>query len=118
MRLLFALAAMAVPFASSPAHTPTPDRAPSIDMSTVTPLGSGTLCRRNDLHPAESDVKGEMKRLDELPRGQLLLAVYREVNGCPEPVIVRRGYGFGADAPEAAPKAEPLVPPRPRARVW
>ena len=32
------------------------------------------------------------RRLDQLPQGRLSLTVMREVNGCPQPTIVREGY--------------------------
>jgi hypothetical protein len=42
---------------------------------------------------AEGGESPASKRLGELPPGQLLLAVYREENGCPKPVIVRQNVG-------------------------
>ena len=36
------------------------------------------------------------RRLDQLPQGNLSLAVMREVNGCPQSTIVREGYGAPA----------------------
>jgi hypothetical protein len=42
------------------------------------------------------------RRLDQLPQGNLSLAVMREVNGCPQSTTVREGYGapaFRAEAP-------------------
>jgi hypothetical protein len=38
-----------------------------------------------------------------------VLTVYREVDGCSEPLIVRHGYGFGE---------RPKAPVRPRASRW
>ncbi len=35
------------------------------------------------------------QKLGELPPGDLSLAVVREVNGCPQPTVVRQGYGAG-----------------------
>jgi hypothetical protein len=94
MRLLLALAAIAIPPASSPAHSPSSD-------SRVKPLGGQSNCARADLHQADRIDKGEFNRLGELPPGQLVLTVYREVLGCHEPVVVRRNYGFdGFDAPQ------------------
>lgn len=36
------------------------------------------------------------RRLDQLPQGDLSLAVMREVDGCPEPVTIRQGFGARA----------------------
>jgi hypothetical protein len=55
-----------------------------------------------------------MKRLDELPPANLMLAVVREVDGCNEPVVVRYGYGAGFEAPRTPQAATP----RPRARIY
>ena len=33
------------------------------------------------------------RRLDQLRQGNLSLTVMREVNGCPQPAIIREGYG-------------------------
>jgi hypothetical protein len=94
MRLLFALAAIAIPFASSAAYSP------SANDPRVKPLGDPAKCARADLHQADRIDKGEFNRLGELPPGQLVLTVYREVQGCHEPVVVRRNYGFdGFDPP-------------------
>ena len=111
MRLLIALAAIAVPFAATPAHTPAAkDTASAVD---VKPVGDRTKCQRADVHPADRGVKGEFKRLDELPPAQLVLTVVREVDGCNVPVIVRQGYGLGSRLEEQVP-----VQPRARARRW
>ena len=42
------------------------------------------------------------QRLDQLPDGNLSLAVMRNVNGCPQSTVVREGYGapgFRAEQP-------------------
>ncbi len=115
MRLLVALAALAVPFASTPAHTPSGGDAkivpPPQDLRTK-PLGGHSDCRRPDVHLADSN-KGKFNRLGELPPGQLELTVVREVEGCNEPVIVRYGYGLAAPARESE-----TAPVMPRARRW
>jgi hypothetical protein len=60
---------------------------------------------------AETPPRAEVKRLDELPQGDVILSVYNEVDGCMAPVIVRYGEPRGP----AAFRSEPV---RPRARVW
>ena len=112
MRLLILLAATTIPFASTPAQTP---RAADtrIKPLEVKPFGSGAECRRTDVHPADGLGKGKFTRLGELPPGQLVLTVFREVDGCPEPVIVRHGIGLGQSEEERE-----ATPPRPKARRW
>ena len=41
------------------------------------------------------------QRLDQLPQGNLSLAVLREVDGCPQSTVVREGYGAPAFRAEA-----------------
>jgi hypothetical protein len=55
---------------------------------------------------ADAPSKLEARRLDELPPGNLILAVMREVDGCVEPVIVRYGYGLGSGAPPSRAKGK------------
>ncbi len=112
MRIILALAALAIPLASSPAHGPAAKSNVSPLRSDATPLG-GSGCRRTDVHPADSRAKGTFNRLGELPPGQLVLTVVREVNGCPEPVIVGRNYGLGLQTPDPAHVRPPL-----RAKRW
>lgn len=112
MRFLIALAAMAIPLASTPAHTPAADGAKPQESSSLRPLGGKPECRRPDLHPAESVGKGRFNRLGELPPGQLVLTVFREVDGCPEPMIVGQPYGFGEPQGDRMP--EPILPPAKR----
>ena len=100
MRLIIALAALAIPLASSPAHGPAATPTASPARSEALPLG-GPGCRRPDLHPADAINKGKFNRLGELPPAQLVLTVVREVDGCQEPVIVGQRYGFGSPLPRA-----------------
>jgi hypothetical protein len=73
---------------------------------------TGDTCKRADLHQAETRKRAESRKLGELPPGDTLLAVFNQVEGCMEPVIVRYG-DRGAPAPSAQPE-----PQRPRARLW
>ena len=107
MRILILAALAAVPSASMPAPTAAAPAAPAFE---VQPLRQSD-CARRDLRPAGTDMGAEMKRLDELPPGDLVLAVYNEVDGCMEPVIV----SHGVPRPQAAPAPEPV---RPRARLY
>lgn len=95
MRILIALAAIAIPLASTPAHTPRPDKAKAQEAASGKSLGGKPDCRRPDLHPADSVGESRFNRLGELPPGHLVLTVFREVDGCPDPMIVGQPYGFG-----------------------
>lgn len=105
MRLLILLAALAFP--ASSAAAPAPDRAEPRNMGSSLERRN---CPRAAVHRAEGPRKAESKRLGELPSGNLILAVVREMNGCQEPVIVR--YGFGMREPKAIGPVE--GGPRPR----
>ena len=90
MRVLI-LAAALLPPPSTPAADPAP-RAREWSPSSSPPL-SNSECRRPSLRPAETPIPKEAKRLGELPPGDLILTVYREIDGCLEPVIVRQDVG-------------------------
>jgi hypothetical protein len=104
--LILAALAAAAPAASAPA--PAVPAAPGPPLLEPQPL-SDADCARRDFRPADAEIRPELKRLDELPAGDTILAVYNEVDGCMEPVIV--GYGTSRDA---APPAPEPVRPRPR----
>jgi hypothetical protein len=72
---------------------------------------AGDTCKRADLHQAETPRRAESRKLGELPPGDTLFAVYNQVEGCMEPVIVRYGDG-------RAPAPAQAEPQRPRARIW
>ena len=91
--VLLALPASAAPNAAAPTR-PTTD-----------------TCRRPDVQQAQSPERAGSRKLGELPPGDTLLAVYNQVEGCMEPVIVRYGDG-------RAPAAASPEPVRPRARFW
>lgn len=110
MRLLIALAALAIPFASSPAHGPGAPAARTAEAAK--PLGRAN-CPRSNFHYADKKGKAESRRLGELPPGDLILAVVRNVDGCQEPVIVRQNYGFDGLRDGGEPER-----PRLRARRW
>jgi hypothetical protein len=50
-------------------------------------------CRSDSPRVADAPGTVGARRLDQLPAGNLDLAVMREVGGCPEPVTIREGYG-------------------------
>jgi hypothetical protein len=111
MRLLVLPLLLAVPLPSS-AAPPAPQR----DVETA-PLQSGSqpstaACRRPDVILADAPPGSEAKRLGELPDGDLILSVYREVDGCMAPVIVR--YGEGRGTASETPRGQGAPAPR----VW
>ena len=55
-------------------------------------------CMANRVHEARPGAQARFNRLGELPPGDLILGVVRQVEGCQEPVIVRQGYGAAARA--------------------
>jgi hypothetical protein len=87
MRLLIFAAALAVP-ASTPASPP---RAPVEGRPAPAVSLHGKECRRPDVIQARPAVRPQAKALGELPPGDLMLAVYNQVDGCMEPVVVRYG---------------------------
>ena len=70
-------------------------------------------CYGDIVHYAGKDEKVAARRLGELPPGNLILSVVRDIAGCQRPVIVR--YGIGAGGTEQ-PRA-PSQPPRPQPRL-
>ena len=109
MRILILAALAAAPAASAPAPVPAAPGRPLVEPQPLSDAG----CARRDFRPTDAEIRPELKRLDELPAGDLILAVYNEVDGCMEPVIVSYGRPR-ADVPPA-PAPEPL---RPRARLY
>jgi hypothetical protein len=107
MRLLILAAFLAAPASAAPAPDSPPPQLPVLNVLPV----QNADCRRPDVHMAETPLRPELKRLDELPQGDVILSVYTEVDGCMAPVIVRYGEGR---APTSF-RAEPVPP---RARVF
>jgi hypothetical protein len=111
MRFLAALPLALLPLASSAATAP---------LSTLPQDGEIRLSPPPHCDPngnvLRTDVPGtvEARRLDQLPPGRLDLAVMRQVNGCPQPVTVREGYGALSRPGAAKPATLPAVP---RARL-
>ena len=107
MRLLILAAFLAAPASAAQAPASPLPQPPVLNVVPV----QGTDCKRPDVHMAETPPRPEVKRLDELPQGDVILSVYNEVDGCMAPVIVRYGEG-------RAPASFRVEPVRPRARVW
>jgi hypothetical protein len=105
MRLPVLVAALALSLGPASAKAPS-----SSPISGSSPFD----CNNNLLHYAHKDGKAAgLRRLGELPPGNLHLTVVREVDGCHEPVIVRYGIGMGERETPAS-RAPLQMPPRPR----
>lgn len=83
---LLVLAATLLPPAATPGALPA---------DSPRPAAQNVLGDRPGCVPIPQQVAGEMReyrgsRLDQQPPAQLLLAVDRRVNGCPEATIIRR----------------------------
>jgi hypothetical protein len=83
--------------ATSHAAPPVPGPAASAPEAVrVLPGGriTGRECRdRFQVIPADARTPSRPRVLTELPPGDTILAVYKEVDGCMEPLIVRYGDG-------------------------
>ena len=64
---------------------------------------TGALCDPARTMQAGKQESPAARKLGELPSGNVVLTVVREVDGCAEPVIVRYGIG-GRAGSRAAPK--------------
>ena len=111
MRHLLLLSALLLPGGAGAAERPRPPAAqPGADPVT------GRPCTRPGVRFAQSGDEVRADKLGELPPGDLLLTVVREVEGCRTPVIVRYGYGGAAPAPRQRREQgfpAPRVRPRP-----
>jgi hypothetical protein len=59
----------------------------------VVPAAEPVRCLPREPQLAEADRRAVPKRLGDLPPAQHYLAVYRAIDKCPAPVIVRYGIG-------------------------
>ncbi|MEA3012252.1 MAG: hypothetical protein QOD42_797 [Sphingomonadales bacterium] len=99
-------------FASAAGAPAAPSSAPRNGAIRLTPADR---CRSDAPRVADSPGTVAAQRLDQLPAGNLDLAVMREVDGCPEPVTIREGYGAMGARPRPAKREE--RPALPRARL-
>ena len=96
MRLLIAVVAASLPLTTSTAapqperKSPPPKAEPPSDWA-ETP----EQCERAKVHNTDNAEPVRPRKLTELPPGNLQLAVHREVDGCPVPVIVRYNFVGG-----------------------
>ena len=83
MRALILVAALAIP-AATPAAAPAPPTPVKVIGPPQPPCPTDVRMR-----PLKEGSSARPERLGELPPGELLYAVWRSVEGCVEPVIVR-----------------------------
>ena len=106
--LVFSASSSAAPQGPSPQDSFTP-------YPYVGAFGDDRECTDVRVRHAEETKNIRGQRLGELPPGDLILAVDREIDGCRKPVIVRYGIGSGAQL-EAQPHNDsapaPIRPPR------
>jgi hypothetical protein len=86
MRLALVALALALP-AASPAQAPA--ARPAAEAAAPARICADAMRARN----ARSPLAPQMKRLGELPPGDLTLTVVNRVGDCIEPVVVRQGIG-------------------------
>ena len=83
MRALILVAALVIP-AATPAAAPAPPTAVRV-IGPLQPICPVDL----KVRPLKRGESARPERLGELPPGELIYAVWRKVDGCVEPVIVR-----------------------------
>lgn len=93
MGLLLIAAMLPSAFFAAPAASPPrePGRTP-FKMRVIDPYAAAPATCRTPMRQANG-MRVEPRKLGELPPGDLHLTVVREVEGCPEPTVVRQGYG-------------------------
>jgi hypothetical protein len=95
MRMIFS-AALVLLVAAAPPSRPAahlPD-APSADrFDPINAYRTRQGCRSIPQQVAGADRRYEGSRLDRQPPGHLLLAVGREIDGCPQATVIGRGIG-------------------------
>lgn len=73
--------------------------------------GCGPL---DSVRRADADSAGRLRRLDQLPPGNLDLAVSRTFQGCPESVTIAENFGTVEGPRRVQPQLRQPVPPRTR----
>lgn len=104
MRLLLA-AVLVLPLTGA-AGPPDPAAEPAPRVYETATLAA---CARHRLRTAETPGRVAPRKLGELPPGDLHLAVMREVDGCPEPVIIRHDIGGNPAVRPGPPRAGPRL---------
>ena len=87
MRVLIILLAGLLPLSASG------DAQSSRDRPLKKPSAGVAPCSKPGVHQADLQNGSKARKLGELPPGDLQLAVFREVDGCMDLVIVRRDVG-------------------------
>ena len=96
MRMLIAVVAASLPLTTSAAAPqPQPPAPPQKAEPPADWAKTPEQCERAKVHYTDSAAPAKTRKLTELPPGNLQLAVHREVEGCPVPVIVRYNFTSG-----------------------
>ncbi len=107
MRWFAALPLVLLPLAAAAA-------APMATVEVIPPGEAASVPDRCDpirnVRRTGAPARAEARRLDQLPAGNLDLAVMRQVNNCPEPVTIREGIGTVGGQSAVKPQR---TPPRP-----
>lgn len=114
MRLLLPAAALVLSTGSA-AAPPAPSARPAVPLlPNAGPVADDKECEDTKVRHADETEAPASRRLGELPDGNLILAVERQVDGCRKPVIVRYGIGGAADPQHRQAPVVPTQPLRPR----
>ena len=70
-------------------------------------VSPGRDCYGSIFRYADENKKTRPQRLGELPPGNLILGVVRDIAGCQRPVVVRYGIGAGGTERPRAPRPRP-----------
>ena len=55
---------------------------------------SAKVCKKPDFEKIERKGPARLGKLGDMPPGKQILTVYNEVDGCPQPIVVRDGVGM------------------------
>ncbi len=113
MRHLVLLSALLISTGAPAAGPPAAQSPPGASAGAVPMAGnkaSSSNCQRSDVIPAARSKPPRANKLGELPPGNVVMTVMREVDGCHKPVIVR--YGIGSDGGTERQKARSRPPRR------
>jgi hypothetical protein len=97
MRLALVALALTLPAASS-AEAPASSAAPAATRAAGAFVPSRICGDSIKPRTARSPEPSKLRRLGELPPGDLTLTVVNRVGDCIEPVVVRQGYGGAAES--------------------
>ena len=114
MRLLVPAVALVLSTGSTAAPS-APSAKPEVQLlPNVGAIADDKECDDTRVRHADETEAPVSRRLGELPDGNLILAVERQVDGCRKPVIVRYGIGGAAEPQQRQAPVVPVQPLGPR----